>query len=58
MTKHVGVILVLWLIAIATTLLEVGAAPFTHLGPVFFICMLGSIVTVRRAAGTKTVTSS
>ncbi len=58
MTKHVAVVLVLWLIAIATTLLEVGAAPFTHLGPVFFFCMLGSIVTVRRAAGKPAATSS
>jgi hypothetical protein len=51
MTRHEAVALVLWLIAIGTTLLEVGPEHFTHLGPVFFVCMLGTIVTVRRARG-------
>ena len=41
-------ILVLWLIAILTTLIILRETTlFTYLGPVYFICMVGSILTVR-----------
>lgn len=41
--------LALWLIAIATTLVVVrDTGLFTYLGPVLFVCMMGSIVVVRR----------
>ena len=40
----------LWLIAIlATLLLTRESHLFTQLGPVFLICMIGSILTVRAA---------
>ncbi len=48
--KHIVVVVILWCIAIVTTLLLVEkTGVFTYLGPVYFICMLGSIITVRRA---------
>ena len=41
--------LALWLIAIATTLVVVrDTGMFTYLGPVLFVCMVGSTVVVRR----------
>ncbi|MFQ5340928.1 MAG: hypothetical protein ACE5F6_05220 [Anaerolineae bacterium] len=41
--------LALWLIAVTTTLVVVrGTGLFTYLGPVLFICMVGSILVVRR----------
>jgi hypothetical protein len=48
--KYIITITVLWLIAIVTTLLFVGKAEaFNYSGPVYFICMVGSIVTMRKA---------
>lgn len=48
--KYILTITFLWIIAIVTTLLFIDKAnPFTYLGPVYWICMVGSIVTVRRA---------
>jgi len=52
MTKVVPemIVAMLWLIAIVTTVaFTSGTGVFTFLGPVFAICMIGSIVTVRRA---------
>ncbi len=44
------IILALWLISIATTFFIVGETRlFTYLGPLYFICMMGSIVAVRNA---------
>jgi len=41
--------LALWLIAITTTLVVVrDTGLFTYLSPVLFICMVGSILAVRR----------
>lgn len=46
------VIVALWLIAIVATLVVVkDSGVFTFLGPVYFVCMLGSVVTVRNAVG-------
>lgn len=43
-------ILALWLIAIATTLyLTRDTGLFTYLAPLYFVCTVGSIVTVRSA---------
>ncbi|MDH3216608.1 MAG: hypothetical protein OEN01_09985 [Candidatus Krumholzibacteria bacterium] len=48
--KHEFAILGLWLIAILTTaILTEGNGKFTYLGPVFAICAIGSVITVRRA---------
>ena len=42
--------LALWAIAITATLLLAGSpGAFTVLGPVYFVCMAGSLVTVRKA---------
>jgi hypothetical protein len=46
------VIVALWAIAIVSTLAVVkDTGAFTFLGPVYFVCMLGSVVTVRNAMG-------
>jgi hypothetical protein len=43
-------VLALWLIAIVSTLVVVrDERSFTVLGPVYFVCMVGSIVAARRA---------
>jgi hypothetical protein len=48
--KYVLAILSLWLIAIAATLILVGeTGVFTYLGPLYVICAIGSIITVRQA---------
>jgi hypothetical protein len=48
--KYIITIAVLWLIAIVATLLFIGKADaFTYIGPVYFICLVGSIVTMRKA---------
>lgn len=48
--KYIITITILWLIAIVATLLFVGKADaFNYIGPVYFICMVGSIVTMRKA---------
>lgn len=48
--KYIITITVLWLIAIVATLLFNGrAGAFTYVGPVYLICMIGSIVTMKKA---------
>ena len=48
--KYILTITFLWIIAIVTTLLLIDTEnSFTYLGPVYWICMVGSIVTMRRA---------
>lgn len=49
MTKYELAILALWAIAITATLLVRSTDHFTYLGPVFFVCMVGSITVVRQA---------
>ena len=50
--KFVITILLLWLIAIASTLILVeDHGRLKMLLPVLGVCMIGSVVTVRRAAG-------
>lgn len=47
--KPILVITTLWLIAIAATfLITRNTGLFTYLGPLFLICMIGSIVTIRK----------
>ena len=48
--KYVIATLLLWVIALATTVLVVkDTSASTILGPLFAICMIGSVVIVRRA---------
>lgn len=48
--KHELAVLALWLIAIVTTMLLVhDPSTFSRLAPVFAVCTIGSVVTVRRA---------
>ncbi len=48
--KHELAVLVLWLIAAVVTLLVVEETGlYTYLGPLYFICMVGSIYVVRAA---------
>ena len=50
MTKYVAATVALWAIAITATLVLAGGTDhFTYLGPVFFICLVGSIIVVRHA---------
>jgi hypothetical protein len=43
-------VLALWLIAILSSAVLLDASgPFTYLGPVQFVCMLGSVLAVRKA---------
>jgi hypothetical protein len=45
-------VLVLWLIAVVPTLLLVRQTGlFTYLGPLYFICMVGTVYIVRSAKG-------
>ena len=53
MSKYEFTVLALWAIAIAATLLVHSTDPFTYLGPVFFVCMVGSILVVRQARRSK-----
>lgn len=47
-------VLLLWLIAIVTTFLSVkDTGVFTYLGPVYALCMIGSVVAVKRSRATK-----
>jgi hypothetical protein len=47
----VVIVAMLWVIAIGATVAIVKeSGAFTFLGPVYFICMMGCIVTVRRAS--------
>ena len=42
----------LWVLAIAATMLAVeGTGIFTYVGPVFLVCMVGTIIVVRAARG-------
>ena len=48
--KHQAAILLLWVIAIVATFVTIGDPHvMTTLGPVFAVCMIGSVVTVRAA---------
>ena len=48
--KHELAVLFLWLIAFSTTFfLTREPQVLTHLGPVFAVCMIGSVLTVRAA---------
>ena len=48
--KYTLTILVLWFIAVvATAVLLRGSGLFTYLGPLYAICMIGSIWTVQKA---------
>jgi len=52
--KHEMAILVLWLVAVVPTLLLLrDTGLFTYLGPLYFICMVGSIYIVRHARRRK-----
>ena len=52
--KAVLAVLSLWLIAVATTLVLVrDRGVFTFLGPVYAICMIGSVTVVHRACGPR-----
>ena len=47
--KSEFIVLILWLIAVTTAVLVIdNAADFKYLGPVFAVCMIGSVVAVRR----------
>lgn len=49
-SKYEWATILLWLIALVATLLVVkDTGLFTYLGPVFFVCLLGSIMVVRGA---------
>ena len=53
--KTIIAITVLWLIAIAATFfITRDTGLFTYLGPVYLICMIGSIVIVRKSIRTQT----
>jgi len=48
--KYLAVIVLLWAIALAATLWLVQEANTrSHLAPVYFICLVGSVLTVRHA---------
>jgi hypothetical protein len=48
--KYIAATIALWLIAIVSTLLIVkDTAAFSYLGPVYFICLVGSILMMRSA---------
>ena len=48
--KHEMAILLLWLVAIVPTLLILRQSGlFTYLGPLYFLCMVGSLFIVRNA---------
>ena len=52
--KHELAILVLWLLAVIPTLMMVyQSGLFTYLGPLYFLCMVGSIYVVRSAKNPK-----
>lgn len=53
--KHELAILALWAISIVATLILLeGTAIFTYLGPVYGMCMIGSVLTVRSARASAT----
>ena len=48
--KHELAVLGLWLLAVVPTLMMVHqTGVFTYLGPLYFICMVGSVYIVRSA---------
>lgn len=48
--KYELAILLLWLVAVVPTLLLVSqSGVFAYLGPLYFICMIGSVYVVRSA---------
>jgi hypothetical protein len=48
--KHELAILLLWLLAVVPTLLMLRESGlFTYLGPLYFLCMVGSVYIVRSA---------
>ena len=48
--KYEMAILLLWLLAVVPTLLLVSqTGVFTYLGPLYFLCMVGSVYIVRSA---------
>ncbi len=48
--KHEMGILLLWLLALVPTLLIIRQTDlFTYLGPLYFLCMVGSVFIVRNA---------
>ena len=52
--RHEFTVLVMWLIAIGGTLAMVtDPGIFTYLGPLYAVCMIGSVVAVRRARGLR-----
>ena len=49
--KHQIAILLLWIIAIVVTFMNIDDSRLvTTLGPVYAVCMIGSVVTVRAAS--------
>jgi uncharacterized membrane protein len=52
--KHVLAVLALWLVAIVATIVIVrDAGTLTTLGPVYAVCAIGSVVTVRHAVARR-----
>jgi hypothetical protein len=48
--KHEMAILLLWLLAVVPTLLIIRQSGMaTYLGPLYFLCMVGSVFIVRQA---------
>lgn len=48
--KHEMAVLLLWLLAVVPTLLLLRESGlFSYLGPLYFICMVGSVYVVRNA---------
>ena len=48
--KYIAAIVALWVIAITSTFVIVADRQvLTYLGPLYAVCMIGSVVTVRRA---------
>jgi len=56
--KYEFTVTALWTIAILATLwITRGTNLFTYLGPLFFICMTGSIIAVRQARCSTTMSA-
>lgn len=52
--KHEMAVLALWLVAVIPTLMMVYQfGLFTYLGPLYFLCMVGSVYVVRSAKNKK-----
>jgi len=49
--KHTLAVAALWVIAIAATIVIVAdRSVFSYLGPLYAVCMIGSVVIVKRAS--------